>query len=233
MLFNWSYATTASAQQVEIDKCVVLSKSASYVLTRNIPHNGKYLVDGSCIQVAADNVTIDLNGFSVIGDGIGAGITDDGDQYVGTSIMNGTVTGFEDGVDLGSSSITTIDRLAAIQNIFNQVDLNPASGGDIITNSQMVGIGLGTIPPAPSTGAGLLSGTGDVIVGNFFGSNWIGLSAGANSVVKGNVARANGIGMNILCSAVVVDNVAANNTTNITYISGGCQSENNVGEPAP
>jgi len=44
---------------------------------------------------AANNVTIDLNNFTILGDGTGAGITSDGVE--GFTIRNGTVKNFNEG----------------------------------------------------------------------------------------------------------------------------------------
>ena len=204
-----SYAATACAQ-VGIDKCLLLSQSDSYKLTSNIPKTPKYLLDGSCLEVAADFVTIDLNGFSIIGNGTGtgSGVTDAGIARVGTTIKNGSIRGFaSSGVDLSVSSLTMIDGLIVTSNSGQGIAVGVADpefapdGGNIVMNSRVEGNELNGIVSAP----------GDRIVGNTVLSNGRnGIFVSVGTLVKGNVVRGHGndgAGIGNLGQCLIVQNV--------------------------
>src|SRR5215813_12775747 len=54
---------------IEIEKCQTISKPGSYVLVKNLVSTG-----GNCLVLAADHITIGLAGFSISGNGTGAGV---------------------------------------------------------------------------------------------------------------------------------------------------------------
>src|SRR5215467_12550395 len=54
---------------IEIEKCQTISKPGSYVLVKNLVSTG-----GNCLVLAADHITIELVGFSISGNGTGAGV---------------------------------------------------------------------------------------------------------------------------------------------------------------
>lgn len=51
----------AVAQPIPISNCQTIGTSGSYVLTQNLT------TTGTCLTISADSVTIDLNGFSIVG----------------------------------------------------------------------------------------------------------------------------------------------------------------------
>jgi hypothetical protein len=70
---------------------IVIDTPGSYVLTSNLQVSTNF----NCIQISADNVTLDLNGFALTGPGTGSGgsgIYVNG--YSNITIMNGTVKDF-------------------------------------------------------------------------------------------------------------------------------------------
>lgn len=70
-----------------------ITQPGSYYLTGNI--NG--VASKDCIRIAADNVTLDLNGFAVIGvAGSGAGVKVE--NGLGCTLKNGMIHGFDTGV---------------------------------------------------------------------------------------------------------------------------------------
>ena len=77
-----------------INKCKTIDKPGSYKLTRNLT------ATGDCLVITADYVTINLNGYRILGDGTGHCITDDGNALEGIVIINGTVAGCLDGIHL-------------------------------------------------------------------------------------------------------------------------------------
>jgi hypothetical protein len=94
----------------------VISQSGSYYLTSDlVGEPGKH-----GIEIAADDVTIDLMGFALLGPG---SATDNdaikvgpGPRRTGIHIRNGTIANWEDGVDLSNSSGVTCDSIVSIFN---------------------------------------------------------------------------------------------------------------------
>jgi hypothetical protein len=80
----------------------VISIPGSYKLSGNLTN---IPLGTSGIQITANNVTLDLNGFSILGQasaGSDIGISNVNSSH--TTVMNGTVSGFDEGIKLGSSS---------------------------------------------------------------------------------------------------------------------------------
>ncbi len=99
-----------------------ISQSGSYYLTKSLTGNGTN--DG--ITVAASNVTVDLNGFTLDGaTGHQAGVR--GTGAVGITIGNGTVTNWSEGIDLGNSSGGAVRNIEASGNT-NYAIISPQRG---------------------------------------------------------------------------------------------------------
>lgn len=85
---------------------VTISAPGSYILTGNV----SVAANLTGITVAADNVTLDLNGYSVIGvpgstSGIGVILATSQRRFV---LRNGTISGFNTGVALGVATNTAV-----------------------------------------------------------------------------------------------------------------------------
>lgn len=121
---------------------VTITEPGSYRLTGNLTTNS---VDTTLISVSVDNVTIDLNGFSLIGpvtcsgspnvcssSGSGDGISVSSREF-SVSIFNGTVHGMGDtGIILGSSSI--IENVKTIENANNGIRVLSSSRNSVAKN---------------------------------------------------------------------------------------------------
>ncbi len=81
----------------------------SYILTKNIT------ASGTCFTLVFAATSINFNGFSISGDGTGAGITDlgQGNQH-GFAIVDGTIANFAVGIDLGGSHSGQIEFMRVI-----------------------------------------------------------------------------------------------------------------------
>ncbi|MGH9900357.1 MAG: hypothetical protein ACRD68_00800, partial [Pyrinomonadaceae bacterium] len=84
-----AHVTEAAAARKPIRSCQTIDDSGSYLLTKSLT------AAGDCLVIAADNVTVDLNGFTITGDGTGKGITDGGAQLKNITVRNGGVTNFQ------------------------------------------------------------------------------------------------------------------------------------------
>jgi parallel beta-helix repeat protein len=111
VVFNVSYWTNYSIGYLtNITTCGTLSQSnATYTLQNSISNQV-----GTCFTIQANNVTLDLNGYTIDGDDVGIdfGITSSGRNF--STIKNGTITDFREGIYLlsGSNNNTVIDITA-------------------------------------------------------------------------------------------------------------------------
>ncbi len=168
-----------------------ITQSGSYVLTSNLTG-----VSGQPgIQVSADNVTIDLNGFTLQGvSGSGAGIVSSTSPQHNVAILNGMIVNWAGhGIDLTNSSQSRIERVTVKGN-----------GGHGILGGGQNGIIRGCIA----------RGNVDrgIVVPNVSGNGSVGL-------VEGCVAAANGNGGILVWAGAVVSNCSALDNTGIGIIA--------------
>lgn len=87
--------------------CATLNiASRYYVLNQSIE------VNGTCFNITANNITLDFAGFNVTGNASGYGINISG--YNDTSVLNGSIYNFSNGIYISSSS----------RNIFTDININ-------------------------------------------------------------------------------------------------------------
>ncbi len=172
---------------------IVISKSGSYKLRSNIVVPD---ANTTAISVTADNVTIDLNGFSILGPVVcsggppvtsctptasgsgGYGIDSRTAGVAGTTVLNGSVQGLgKTGLYLGPRA--RVKDVQVVSNGFYGID---AGGQATITVSTALNNGIEGIA---AQDAALVSG--DVIFGN--GGDGVAVWSGT---VTGNDARRNG-----------------------------------------
>jgi large repetitive protein len=189
-------AVEATAQ-TGISACQTLS-SGSYVLTQDI------FATGDCLEVMADDVTIDLKGFQINGNGTGTGVKIDAPRK-GLAIRNGTVRDFQTGIGFNGNQIL-VEKIRAIGNqVGIAVGARSIVKDCIAFDNASVGITAGT-------GSSTL--TGNIVSGNGSGTaNQGGLTVGNNSLVSGNVVNENdGTGMDIGLGSTVLNNTVNNNS---------------------
>ena len=200
---------------------VTISVSGSYRLSGNL-----VVPDGNttAIMVAADNVTIDLNGFSIIGPntcsgfpvnscslaGEGFGIF--GAGMLNTTVMNGCITGMTNtGIFLDSGKV---DHVSVLNNALRGIVI----GTGLISNSIALSNGRDGFD---------LSGTVINSISQFNGDSGI-LGSG---LFTGNYSWQNGgSGVAASCPSTIIGNYAQQNTTNIATVGPGCVEVNNVGQ---
>ncbi|HVC44899.1 MAG TPA: right-handed parallel beta-helix repeat-containing protein [Candidatus Binataceae bacterium] len=147
---------------------IKILKSGSYFLAANIV---SLLVGNSVISVNANNVTINLNGFTISGPG-GAGtaiaINALGDS--GVTIVNGVITRIPGaGIVLGSNSI--VSGVQIVNNNGDGIDCgtNCLIAGDIVTGNN--GVGLNFTDGSSGYQNDILGNTTNVIKGTNLGHN--------------------------------------------------------------
>jgi len=147
---------------------IKILKSGSYFLAANIV---SLLVGNSVISINANNVTINLNGFTISGPG-GAGtaiaINALGDS--GVTIVNGVITRIPGaGIVLGSNSI--VSGVQIVNNNGDGIDCgtNCLIAGDIVTGNN--GVGLNFTDGSSGYQNDILGNTTNVIKGTNLGHN--------------------------------------------------------------
>lgn len=183
-------AGVATAQPTPISACGTIAASGSYKLTTNLSAAGDCLVlTGS----ANANTTIDLDGFTMTGDGTGAGISNDS-VIEGLTVRNGTIKGFDRGIGVFGNTIT-VDRMMLIRNVsFGLTGVENVQIKDSVANGNGVGASVGE---------------GAVVIGSTFSFNTsdglqvfaVGVAPG--SLITNNTAiRNGGAGLRVTCPMV-------------------------------
>lgn len=209
----------------------VIGQPGSYRLTGNLT------VDASttAIRITAMNVTIDLNGFAIIGPtvcsgtppitpftctptGSGGGIVAEGSSET-TTVLNGTVRGMGGaGISVGGHS--RVEGVHAISN----------GGGGIGASFSSV---IASNVADANGGPGISLGSGCTVTGNTVNGNGAdGISAQSGSTVIGNTMRGNvGAGLNFPDGgggSGYGSNVLTGNNIGGAQVSGGVQMGANV-----
>jgi Periplasmic copper-binding protein (NosD) len=172
-----------------------ISAQGSYYLTANLTAIGS----SAGITISASNVTLDLNGFALVGGGSGnvTGINVPAAQK-NILIRNGTVRGWTSG---------GINASNATNSVIQGIRLSNNTASSTFFNVAAVSVGNG-------------STVKDCVVAQ--NANSHGISVGNACAVSGCVARANsaGVGIRALDSCYVVGNVSDSNGTGIAVGSG-------------
>lgn len=197
------------------------------------------------ITIISDNVTIDLNGFSLIGPGKEAGTTDNGiDVNTGlknVTVKNGTIRDWpHDGAFAYYASFCVFESLQCLNNgrtgIYGCNEMTARN--NICNNNGSLGISAGhhsrlTGNVCKENGfRGLGVGYGSVVTGNSCNKN----SSSGMDIMSGSTAIGNsrfdngGNGISLWNNVVVVNNACASNGSSGIFASGygsGCTIINN------
>lgn len=122
---------------IPIDACGILDLSGSYVLTDNLATAGSGKI--ACLFVDDDFVTIDLAGFVITGDGTGVGIAST-QTFSATTVRNGTITNFNDGVTLRDHAVVESIRTIGNERFGILVGESSLVRDNILDNNNSVGI---------------------------------------------------------------------------------------------
>lgn len=102
--------SSAEAAPTPLAACQTVM-AGSYILTGNIK------TTGNCFVIGASGVAIDLGGFSITGDGrTGAAITDNGSPFSQIIISHGSISKFQNGINLSKSTYVTIEFVDSSHN---------------------------------------------------------------------------------------------------------------------
>jgi parallel beta-helix repeat protein len=205
-----------------------ISASGSYYLTSNLTQSGS----AAGITISADNVTVDLGGFALIGtlSGTAAGITVSG-AHKNLQVRNGTIRNWiGGGVAALSATNSNCRNLRLSDNLDNGLILGAgALVVDCVADTNIIGINVGagtTVRSCTVTnnlGDGIASAAGCTITGcTASGNNGNGiLTATGNSIIacsaKGNIA---GDGIRAGSQSVVKDCASTQNSGAGITVSG-------------
>jgi hypothetical protein len=166
----------------------VIGTSGSYVLTGNLAALG----GTDAIDVFAPDVTLDLNGFQILGVGVGTGISG---VSTGLTVRNGSVTGFTTGIAAGAAS-----KVFQVKTTGN-AGTGISGSACLVVESTVDGNGVGIAAQGckvennvirGNTAAGIL-GMNNVIVHNHVEGNGGGgiLTVGGGGTIQENVINMN------------------------------------------
>lgn len=160
------------------------------------------------LNVGADKIVIDLNGFSITGDGGDVGIDNSG-GFDGVTIKNGTIAEFDQGISIGGNAQkNTISSVTVNLPTSDCIDLNDSDLGKV-SKSNLLGCG----------GVGILLGSG--ATGNKIeqtqvvaAADGIEVEDDGNTLTKNTVTGVSTVALAgaIDVSATADDNVLSSNT---------------------
>jgi len=216
-----------------------ISAQGSYYLTANLTANG----NTAGITISADNVTLDLNGFALVGGGSGqvTGINVPA-AHKNIVIRNGTVRGWTNGgVNASNATNSAIQGLrlsndTASSTFLNVAALSVGSGSTVkdcvvAQNGNCHGISVGNaclvsgcVARANSLGVGIRAADSCYLVGNISDSNGTGIAVGSGNRIDSNSCTSNAsAGVFVPSGAtnnIAIRNNARNNNPNYNIASG-------------
>jgi parallel beta-helix repeat protein len=179
------------------------------------------------IDITADDVTLDLNGFSIIGPGAGSGIGINGAAFNASvvTVTNGAITrmGFG-GVALGADA--HIEGVRAVANGPHAfVGIVAGQYSRIVGNVANNNVG----PVAEEAAVGIFCAGSCLISGNTANHNYKGIVTSSGSLVLGNSASGNRYGLDLSPAAGYGKNVMENNRNAcVNPVDGGASTGDNV-----
>lgn len=217
-----------------------ITNSGSYYVTTNL--TGLYGQDG--IVVGADDVSIDLGGFTLTGISSGSAVHADGVIRNGLRVWHGNLRGWSSGVN------AAIAQRSACADLTVAVSSNGIYLGNYSTvrqcrvQNQNGNLGIATGDHSvvaecvaagdPGSGIGIAGGSDSVIENCSATGNGIGISAGSGSIIRSCTAQNNGSGISTGNECAVRDSNASGNTAtgiSVSYHSqvSGCTADSNSG----
>jgi parallel beta-helix repeat protein len=224
-------------KRIDISACGTISESGSYYVTQNLS------TTGTCITVTADDVTIDLNGFTLTGDGSATHFGIWINNVSNVEVKNGTVRFFEVGINgTWSGTVTESNRVIKVRAMGNGISL--ASNNNLVKDCTAADStsfpGYGILAGGGSTvtnntaynnqGNGITTGNGCTVTNNTVYNNQdSGITTGNGCTVTNNTARDNqSAGISVLNGCTVTNNTAYNSLYAGIHAGLGCSVTNNT-----
>jgi hypothetical protein len=229
-LFVFSFSPLTRAETLNCTPVTalpaVISTQGIYCLTGNL---ATAQTSGNAIEITANNVTLDLNGWKVGGQAAGTGTKAIGiySAAANVTIKNGIVRGFLEGIALTGRGAVVRDMLID-QNTYVGISVN--GPGAVVEHNQVVDTGpstafsfldaLGIYATVSANGATISNNTVSGLTPTGIGDEFGIIANGPNSTVRDNVvsdsARPTGGGTSF--GIEQVNSIAVNNTvSNFDY----------------
>lgn len=231
---------------------VTISESGSYRLSGNLVVPD---LNTTAIQIAADFVTLDLNGFSIVGPGVcsvtgqittcpshgsGIGILAGSDQAPfprGVRILNGSIRGMGlTGLQLSGLG-SSVEKVTVDSNAGGGMSVEGAVIQSAATNNGSFGMIAAVVRDSivmQNAGDGILFGTnGGVATGNISSFNGgFGIAVQLGTATGNTLFLNQAAGISAMCPSSVVGNtIVTNGHGNITTSGDGCAVTNNALRP--
>lgn len=195
---------------------VTISSRGSYKLTSNL----RVRTPGvDAIEITKDNVTLDLNGFAIIGPGgggFGAGVNTLRTQV---TVVNGSVLGMAYGLFV-NGTLCRIENVSVAQNSLAGIAVGE---GCVVSRNRSQGNGSGFLMFSPA----LLTGNTaiwNIGAGIAEGSIYNGGGSIVNNVIDGN----GGVGLSLNTATGYSQNVLSNNNSGGAQVTGGVSMGGNI-----
>jgi parallel beta-helix repeat protein len=111
-------------------------------ISRNVNLVENITTNGTCFVVMAENITLNLGEYTIIGNGTGIGV--DISNYSGVSVINGTLTNFSTAIYVDPATNITISNTTLTQNgygiLFSEINDSFISNNQIINNTYGVSL---------------------------------------------------------------------------------------------
>jgi hypothetical protein len=210
----------------DIISCQTIFEPGSYRVTRNLTPT---VVGANCLDIQVSDVTIDLQGHVLTGNGGGAGISVP-NAFLGGNVVvrNGTIRFFREGIKF-AGNIDGI-RIENMQ-VHNNASVGIFAASNAIVSGNMVRNNGTGILIRPNFG---FAGNGSLIVNNTAIGNASGINVEVKgSTVAGNVVQRNlsGDGLAVTCPINLHGNTTSANLVNLRLRGSGCLNLNNLVGP--
>ena len=221
-------AINAANTPGDADSIFKITQPGSYYLTGSITGvSGK-----RGIEIAAGGVTVDLNGFDLVGPGI-AGVGATVSNLNNIAVRNGSIRGWGVGVDLYNSSATNcqVSNVQASINQFHGIGVGNSSTVVNCTATNNAGFGIKTLNVGVVTacvssnnGGGIVTGTSATISGcTTDGNVTTGIETGDGSSVAGCISSNNATeGVRLTTGSTISQCTISRNQSDGIRVSTGC-----------
>jgi hypothetical protein len=212
-----------------INDCQTISTPGSYKLGNNIN------AAGDCLLITAQGVSLDLDGFALVGNGTGTAVIGPTTEArsvpeARTSVKNGDIANFAQAINLSG----TVEALRVTSNGIGIVVSIGVVRDNIVQFNGSAGLrvaeGLVTANLVVANATGIVVEEAAVVTGNEVSGNKVGVDVtGTGSTLSGNVSDGNSeIGLRVRCPSNLTNNTAVGNTQNLVLNGANCLSIGNL-----
>jgi hypothetical protein len=230
---SFLFCTLLSVEAIATDG-VTLIDQASVMAAGGFPHTiaqpGSYRLSGSLINstifdaiiIAADEVTLDLNGFTITETSSGSAITDQGKAHSNVSVHDGVIS--QASIYGGTAAL----NLSACTGCFaERLRISTKGFGISLGNSALASTNV-VVSTNVGNGFGIVTGHGSLVIDNTARGFGDGLLIGLHSTITSNTASDGVQGIYVYCPSNLVGNTALGNSgVNLNLNGAGCTQFNN------